>query len=324
MDVDRKIQQLKKLIVTAEGETLTYLVERLQTLLAKQKAERQAKEREDQPVAADTQPPLLEVKEKHSALKIVGINYNVLKDMYIKSEGVRDYVMKCCANIINNVTKDENLVNLTKQKHYLQLKAVFEYAHDKTYEPILKTIKKPFYPNKLIQRSNLVQSVDDIRRIVETQAEEILRMIHNFEHEGSNWVIVKPISFKLRFIKYLDRFNRARGFIPTPSWLANRKAIINIQNEDNDCFLKCIYHYFNRDNNHHDYRDINRDFLDDFLLSRHIYTGIFRDGVTTEALRYFEKTYKIRINIYYIDPRGSQSTLNTITYQCITTKTMTQ
>jgi hypothetical protein len=60
----------------------------LQALLRRQTAERQAREDEDQPrqadtepVAAGTQPPSLEVKEKHSALKNVGINYNALKDM---------------------------------------------------------------------------------------------------------------------------------------------------------------------------------------------------------------------------------------------------
>jgi hypothetical protein len=126
MDIDRENQHLKNLIPNAEGETLTYLVERLQTLLSKQKAERQAKEREDQsvvdtePAAADTQPPSLEIKEKPKALKIVGIDREVLKEMFINSDGVRDFVTKCCAYIIINVTKDENLVNLTKQKHYLQ------------------------------------------------------------------------------------------------------------------------------------------------------------------------------------------------------------
>jgi hypothetical protein len=125
----------------------------------------------------------------------------------------------------------QDIVKLINRKFYLQLKTVIEYAHDKLYEPALKTIKKPFYCDKIIQRSNLVQSVDDFRRIIETPAEEILCMIHNFEHQGSNWVIVKPLSFKVRFIRYTDRFNRARGFIPTPAWLNARKAIINIQNK---------------------------------------------------------------------------------------------
>jgi hypothetical protein len=86
-----------------KGKTFAYFVDRLQVLLTRQTAESQAREHEDQPrqadtesVAAGTQPPSLEVKEKHSALKIFGINNNVLKDMYIKSEGVRDFVMKCC------------------------------------------------------------------------------------------------------------------------------------------------------------------------------------------------------------------------------------
>jgi hypothetical protein len=230
MDVDRKIQQLKKLIVTAEGETLDYLVEQLHTLLRKRRefnneltVDTEPSPTSAQPVAAGTQPeaagtelPLLEVKEKHSALKIFGISYNVLKDMYIKAEGVRDYVMKCCDYIVRHVTQDENIDDLIKKKHYLQLKVVFQYAHDKPYEPIVKTLKKAFYTDKLIQRANLIQSVDYIRRIVETQAVEILRMMHNIEDSGSNWIIVKPLSFKLRFIRYLDRFNRARGFIPTP------------------------------------------------------------------------------------------------------------
>jgi hypothetical protein len=83
----------------------------LQALLRRQTAERQAREHDDQPrqadtepVTAGTQPPSLEVKEKYSALKIVGINNNVLKDMYINSEGVRDFIMKCCTYIINHVT----------------------------------------------------------------------------------------------------------------------------------------------------------------------------------------------------------------------------
>jgi hypothetical protein len=52
MDIDREIQNLKKLIVTAEGETLDYPVEQLHTLLTKQRAERQAREHEDQPTTS--------------------------------------------------------------------------------------------------------------------------------------------------------------------------------------------------------------------------------------------------------------------------------
>jgi hypothetical protein len=101
---------------------------------------------------------------------------------------------------------------------------------------------------------------------MENQSNDSLRMIHNFEHQESNWVIVTSLSFKLRFIKYTDRFNRARGFIPTPAWLNGRKAIINIQNKDDNCFFKCIYRYFNRNKHRHDYRDVPMDTVDRFLI----------------------------------------------------------
>jgi hypothetical protein len=38
--MDREIQNLKKLIPSAEGDTLTYLVERLHTLVEKREAEK--------------------------------------------------------------------------------------------------------------------------------------------------------------------------------------------------------------------------------------------------------------------------------------------
>jgi hypothetical protein len=99
MDVDREIQQLKKLIAGAEWESLAYLVERLQTLVSKQEAEKRSKEREDQ--GEDTEPagihlPSLQIKEKHTSLKIIGIDREALKQMFINSEVVRDFIMKGC------------------------------------------------------------------------------------------------------------------------------------------------------------------------------------------------------------------------------------
>jgi hypothetical protein len=90
-------------------------------------------------------------------------------------------------------------------------------------------------------------------------------MIDKFENNGSGWVIVRPLSYKIRFIKYNDMFRRARGFIPTPPWLHGRRAIINIENEDDYCFLKCIYRHFNRNKYRHDYLDITIDVVKKFF-----------------------------------------------------------
>jgi hypothetical protein len=132
--------------------------------------------------------------------------------------------------------------------------------------------------------------------------------MYKFENQGSNWVIVRPLAFKLRLIKYTDRFRRARGFIPTPSWLHGRRAIINIQNEDDHCFLKCIYRYFNRDRYRHDYRDVSMDVVNRFFENKCINISIFDNGINHETVREFEISSKIGINIFYIDQRGHEYT----------------
>jgi hypothetical protein len=134
-------------------------------------------------------------------------------------------------------------------------------------------------------------------------------MIDKFETDGSDWVLNKPLKFTVRFIRYFDRFNRARGLIETPDWLKNRGAIINIQNSDDNCFLKCIYRYFNSDGKH-DHRDIPMNLVNTFMAERGIDLAIFNNGITSESLRIFEEITKIGINIFYIDERGPEYSMH--------------
>jgi hypothetical protein len=145
-------------------------------------------------------------------------------------------------------------------------------------------------------------------KVAETQVTGILRMMDNFEHNGSDWVLLRPIDFKFRLIRYKNGFKRARVFIPTPAWLNGRRAIINIQNKDNNCFFKCIHRFFNRDKHRNDHRDIPIDTVNCFFDGRGTDRSLFRDGITCEALRAFEQSTKIGINIYYIDPHGPEYT----------------
>jgi hypothetical protein len=189
----------------------------------------------------------------------------------------------------------------------VQVKVEFEYYHDKLYEPSLKTTKRSFYVGKIINRSNLVQSSGELRSAMENQIKEILVMMDNFENQGSNWVIVRPLQFKVRFIRFSERFRRAKGHIKTPVWLHDKKAIINMENEDDLCFFKCIWRYFNRDKHRHDYKD-EKDLkvINTFFEEAGIDLSMFNDGITQESVRQFELTNKIGINIFYIDKRGPE------------------
>jgi hypothetical protein len=243
MDIDRRIEALKKLIPSATGERLFELTEQLSFLLKKKQDEEEARQRTSQ--VETIEPPLEEVPslpiiENLKGITRLEINSKDLADLYIDSDGVQHFMNQCVEYIMNKFAKDELVLKLIKVKCYVQVKVTFEFFHNKPYEPTFKTLKRPFYFDKLIQRSNLVQSVDEFKSVIVNQTRDILRMNDKFENNGSGWVIVRPVAFKIRFIKYNDIFRRARGFIPTPSWLHGRRAVINFRNEDDYCFVKCI------------------------------------------------------------------------------------
>ena len=86
---------------------------------------------------------------------------------------------------------------------------------------------------------------DDIYIIM---TERILEKMATFQSEGSGWRLYSIIKLEL----HTTRYNPLRGetWIPLPKELANKKAIINMQNKDNKCFLWCVLRALNPKDNH--------------------------------------------------------------------------
>ena len=81
---------------------------------------------------------------------------------------------------------------------------------------------------------------DDIHIIM---TERILEKMATFQSMGSGWRLYRIIKLEL----HTTRYNPLRGetWIPLPKELANKKAIINMQNKDNKCFLCCVLRALN-------------------------------------------------------------------------------
>ena len=67
---------------------------------------------------------------------------------------------------------------------------------------------------------------------------KILVSMNKFQREGSDWVIDKVVDIKLHVAKY--HALRANTHVPTPITLRYKKAIINVKNNDNKCFMYAI------------------------------------------------------------------------------------
>ena len=98
--------------------------------------------------------------------------------------------------------------------------------------------------------SNIEVNLDgtDEEELSHSMVERILEKMATFQSRGSGWRLHSIIQLDI----YTVRYNPTSGeiHIPIPEELANKKAIINIQNTDNKCFLWCILRALYPKDNH--------------------------------------------------------------------------
>jgi hypothetical protein len=78
------------------------------------------------------------------------------------------------------------------------------------------------------------------------QTIEIEIEMETFEIRGSNWVLNRIQNIELRINRYTTL--RGRSYVPLPEVLANKKAIINVQNKENKCFIWAVLSALHPDN----------------------------------------------------------------------------
>ena len=95
--------------------------------------------------------------------------------------------------------------------------------------------------------------------MTDTILERIATLINGSSDGGSDWAFYKVIKLELHTVSY--RPLRGNTWIPLPKELADKKAIINIKNKDNKCFLYCILRALNP-------KEHNAEILDKKLMEK--------------------------------------------------------
>ena len=106
-------------------------------------------------------------------------------------------------------------------------------------------IKRNFYFHSGIK---LILEATDIEEVFNEMVDEIEELIQRAEAEGSGWVLESIISIVLHTAKW-DPLN-AGSYIDLPPFLKNKKAIINMQNQDEKCFMWCVLRALYPKDNH--------------------------------------------------------------------------
>ena len=135
----------------------------------------------------------------------------------------------------NNKNKKVNFVLLCNMQQPLYGQKGFEgYREDNAY---FRTNTK-----KILDSSNL-------ENIVKGNFNKINLDIDKYQQNGSGWAFDRIKKLEINLVDYSP--TKGSSYIDLPAWIKLKKAIINIKNKDDKCFLWCILRYLHpkkRDN----------------------------------------------------------------------------
>ena len=142
----------------------------------------------------------------------------------------------------------------------------------------------------------------DIRDFYDKAVEEILNRIARWISKGSGWVVVRILNLYFNIVSYEPL--RGRSYFSLPGELRHhRKGLINIKNDDNQCFRWCHVRHINP-LEHHNERITQKDRKIAQTLD---YTGV-TFPVTIRDMGRIEKQNKININAYLYNEDGKYVT----------------
>ena len=161
------------------------------------------------------------VRQSYSALRNFAIVYTI--------NGIEGYDAR---SILDGAR--ENMTSVLQNNRRTKVKLFFKCNMERP-STLGETVIKPadFH-------SDIEVNLDgtDERELYDTMVERIIEKMATFQSMGSGWTLYSIIQLELHTVRY----NPLRGetWIPLSKELANKKAIINMQNKDNKCFLWCV------------------------------------------------------------------------------------
>ena len=175
---------------------------------------------------------IFEVKESDSALRNFANVYTI--------DGKEGFDPQSFMNCVH-----ENMTELLRNNRNTKVKLILKCYMISEKKNLIRDF--PFHSNIEVN----VEGTDenDIYIIMtDTILERIANLINGSSDGGSDWAFYKIIKLELHTVSY--RPLRGKTWIPLPKELADKKAIINMKNKDNRCFLWCVLRKLNPKDDH--------------------------------------------------------------------------
>ena len=214
------------------------------------------------------------------------------------AKALKGYTKSFEIGIKNNKDPLAQLQNTRKAVEYHIVKMLTSMKGLKFVETLRVTFKKMVkdeteyktaYFNSKPQ--TIINNVE-IPEALQSSKQQILNMIAQWISEGSGWTIQSVDNHYLNIVQYQPM--KGSSYIKLPQELRNgKKGLINMKNEDNECFRWCHIRHLNP-------QDINPQRIkktDKKYINQLDYTGI-EFPVTTKQYNKIEKQNEININVF--------------------------
>ena len=211
---------------------------------------------------------------------------------------MKGYTKSFEISIINNKDPLTQLQNTRKAVEYHIMKILTSIKGLKFIETLSVTFKK-FVNNETVYKTAYFNSkpqtiINDlgIPESLQLSKEQILNIIAQWIFEGSGWTIESVDNHHLNIVQYKPMNNSS--YIKLPQELRNSsKGLINMKNEDNECFRWCHIRYLNPvDKDPQRIKKSDKQHIQDLDYSE------IEFPVTTKQYNKIEKQNEIRINVF--------------------------
>ena len=146
----------------------------------------------------------------------------------LKNENQEDILKTLNQSVLNmKGSINDELHEKNAIKYYLSSHVNFHLSMDESFTtnpPVVLSTT----PIEVFKFNNIEKSLADTY-------DNLISKIGEFQSRGSGWVLDELVMLDLHILEYKPL--RASSYIPLPEKLASRKAVINIKNKDQKCFL---------------------------------------------------------------------------------------
>ena len=156
---------------------------------------------------------IIDVKPGLTPLKFFAEKVSQLKEFLRNHRNIKVRMILICemAQQIIEKSKGKSKINFSQDKTYFQ---------SETHINLEKT---------------------DVKVILSRMLREIMEKLADYQISGSGWYFKEVISFEIHTVDYKPI--KGGSYIPLPDFIMRKKAIINMENKDDKCFLWSVLRY---------------------------------------------------------------------------------